>query len=148
MFIFHFFVLETYSAVLISRVEHLAFLASPWVRINKALIPYIRNDEMSRAFLKSSSIGCFPHFPWSVEVNGKRLFKEMKDSISSEKGNYRALGRVVREHRAQIRFLMLQWPQYDSLIPKVMPVASPSANQLCTLTPTIPHPITTHTASP
>lgn len=91
----------------------------------------------------------------SVEVNGKRLFEEMKESTSAssaEQGNYReitALGQVVREHRARIHSLMFQWPQYDSLIPKVMP-ASCLPRRICdpqSLTPALP-PITTHTASP
>lgn len=83
---------------------------------------------MSRAFPKTTLETSFNSF-WCQEVNGRRLFKEMTEStlaFSAEQKNYReitALGGMFREHRAPIHSLMLQWPQYDSLLPKVVPTS-------------------------
>lgn len=64
----------------------------------------------------------------------------MKASTSA---SITALGGVVRGHTAHIHSPLLQWPQYHSLIPKVM-----SASRLPLRIPDSPSPITTHTASP
>lgn len=62
-------------------------------------------------------------------------------------GGTRAVGWLVQGHWTQIHFLTLWWPQHDSLVPKVMPYPSFSANQWSTCTPALPHPLSTHTVS-
>lgn len=70
---------------------------------------------MKRHIPEMSIRGILPSLPFgSVEVNGSRLLREMKETRTG------ALGWVAGEHGARIHFLMLQWPQFDSPMPKVM----------------------------
>lgn len=58
---------------------------------------------MKRHIPETSIMGILPSLPFgSVEVNGGRLFREMKETRTG------AVGRVAGEHGAHIHFLMLQ----------------------------------------
>lgn len=88
------------------------------------------------------------HVPfWSVKHRETQKIKKMEENNSVANGGTRAVGWLVQGHWTQIHFLMLQWPQHDSLVPKVMPYPSFSANQWSTCTPALPHPLTTYTVS-